>query len=102
MFGDIKNKLNKGKEELAIRMTDTYVRSISSSKQIEVIANGNRQIMDIHIHEEIYEDKEQFEDELIITLNNALEKADQMFQEEMKTVMKSNMPNIPGLDGLLD
>ena len=102
MFGDIKNQLNKGKEELAKRMIDTYVRSASTDNQIEVIANGNRQIIDIKIKEEIYTDKEQFEDELITTLNNALEKADDMFQEEMKMVMKSNMPNIPGLDGLLD
>ena len=102
MFGDIKNQLNKGKEELAKRMIETYVRSASTDNQIEVIANGNRQIIDIKIKEEIYTDKEQFEDELITTLNNALEKADDMFQEEMKMVMKSNMPNIPGLDGLLD
>lgn len=102
MFGDIKNKLNQGKEELAKRMADTYVRSLSPSKHIEIIANGNRQIMDIKIHEEIFDDKEQLEDELIICLNNALEKADSMHQEELKMVMKSNMPNIPGLDGLLD
>ncbi|MFT4754536.1 MAG: DNA-binding protein YbaB [Salibacteraceae bacterium] len=102
MFGDLKNQLNKGKEDLAKRMVDTYVRSISPSTHIEVIANGNKQIMDIRINDEIYADKEQLEDELITTLNNALEKAEEMFQEEMKTVMKSNMPDIPGLDGLLD
>ena len=102
MFGDIKNKINQGKEELNQRMNDAYVRSHSPSKMIEVIANGNRSIMDIKIDDEIYSDKEQLEDELIITLNKALEKADLMYQEEMKVVMKENMPNIPGLDGLLD
>jgi DNA-binding protein YbaB len=102
MFGDIKNQLNKGKEELAKRMTDTYVRAISPSSHIEVIANGNRQIIDLQVNEAIYADKEQFEDELIITLNQALEKADLMHQEELKGVMKANMPNIPGMDGLLD
>ncbi|MGB0806625.1 MAG: YbaB/EbfC family nucleoid-associated protein [Salibacteraceae bacterium] len=102
MFGDIKNKLDQGKQELAKRMNNTYVRSLSPSKQIEIIANGNRQIMDVKIQEEIYEDKEQFEDELVITLNKVLEEADLMHQEELKTVMKENMPNIPGLDGLLD
>lgn len=102
MFGDLKNKLNQGKEELAKRMADTYVRSVSPSQDLEIIANGNRQIMDVKINPEAYNDTEQFEDELVITLNNALEKADLMFQEEMKAVMKENMPNIPGLDGLLD
>mgnify|MGYP000538028925 CR=1 FL=1 len=101
MFGDIKNKIHQGKEELAKRMNDTYVRSLSPSQQIEVIANGNRQIIDIRIDQEIYDDKEQFEDELVITLNKALEKADLMQQEELKMVMKENMPNIPGLDGLM-
>tara|TARA_R110002050_G_scaffold20348_1_gene57681 strand:+ start:72705 stop:73013 length:309 start_codon:yes stop_codon:yes gene_type:complete len=102
MFGGLKEKLNVGKEELAKRMEDAYVRSHSPSKLIEVIANGNRAIMDIKISDEIYEDKEQFEDELVITLNKALEQADLMNQEELKRVMKDHMPNIPGLDGLLD
>jgi DNA-binding protein YbaB len=102
MFGDIKNKINQGKEELNIRMDSAYVRSSSPSKMIEVIANGNRQIIDLKIEPEIYNDTEQFEDELVITLNKVLEMADGMYQEEMKTVMKHNMPNIPGLDGLLD
>jgi DNA-binding protein YbaB len=102
MFGDLKEKLNAGKEQLAKRMDDAYVRSHSPSKLIEVIANGNRAIIDIKIDNEIYEDKEQFEDELVITLNKALEQADLMYQEELKVVMKENMPSIPGLDGLLD
>lgn len=101
MFDNLKEKLNSGNEELIKRMVDTYVRSVSPSQQIEVIANGNRQIIDIKIDNEIYENKEQFEDELIITLNKALEQAETMFQEELKMVMKSNMPSIPGLDGLL-
>jgi DNA-binding protein YbaB len=102
MFGGLKEQLNKGKEELAIRMNDAYVRSESPSKLIEIIANGNKSIMDIKIDDEIYADKEQFEDELVIALNNALDKADMLYQDELKIVMKSNMPNIPGLDGLLD
>ncbi|UTW66057.1 YbaB/EbfC family nucleoid-associated protein [bacterium SCSIO 12643] len=102
MFGDLKNKINQGKDELNKRMDSAYVRSASPSKMIEVIANGNRQIIDLKVQSEIYEDPEQFEDELIITLNQALEKADVMYQEEMKTAMKGYMPNIPGLDGLLD
>lgn len=102
MFGDLKNKINQGKEELNQRMDSAYVRSTSPSKMIEIIANGNRQIIDLKVQSEIYEDTEQFEDELVITINKALEKADIMYQEEMKSVMKENMPNIPGLDGLLD
>lgn len=102
MFGGLKEQLNQGKEELAKRMDDAYVRSISPSQLIEIIANGNRSIIDIKIDNEIYEDKEQFEDELVITLNKALEQADLMYQEELKVVMKENMPSIPGLDGLLD
>jgi DNA-binding protein YbaB len=102
MFGELKEKMNAGKAELSKRMDDAYVRVHSPSKQIEIIANGNKAIIDIAIKDEIYADKEQFEDELIITVNNALEKADLMYQEELKIVMKANMPSIPGLDGLLD
>ena len=96
------SEINQGKEELTLRMNDAYVRSHSPSKLIEVIANGNRSIIDIKIDDEIYTDKEQFEDELVITLNKVLDLADIMYQEELKVVMKANMPSIPGLDGLLD
>jgi DNA-binding protein YbaB len=102
MFGGLKEKINQGKEELTVRMKDTYVRAHSPSKLISVVANGNKEIIDIQIDDEIYEDKEQFEDELIITLNKSLELAEVLFQDELKTVMKANMPSIPGLDGLLD
>lgn len=104
MFGGLKDKINQGKEELSVRMTDTFVRGQSPSKLISIIANGNKEVIDIQIDKEIYDDKEQFEDELIITINNTLEKAKILYEEELKTVMKENMPSIPGLDmeGLLD
>lgn len=102
MFGDLKNQLNQGKKELSMRMNDAHVRCLSPSKHIEIIANGNKAIIDIKISEEIYSDKEQFEDELVITLNNALEMANELYESELKQVMKTHMPNIPGLDGLLD
>ncbi len=102
MFGDLKEKINQGKEDLTVRMKDTYVRSHSPSQLITIIANGNKEIIDIQIDTEIYDDKEQFEDELIISINKAMEMADVLYQDELKTVMKANMPNIPGLDGLLD
>lgn len=102
MFAELKNKLNSGKEDLKLRMENAYVRSTSSENDIEIIANGNKEIIDIKIAPSMYNDTEQLEDELLVTLNNALAKADQLYQSELKDVMSANMPNIPGLDGLLD
>ena len=102
MFGALKNKLNSGKKDLKLRMDNTHVRSTSSENNIEIIANGNKEIIDIKISSKMYTDTEQLEDELLVTLNRVLTKADLLYQSELKEEMSANMPDIPGLEGLLD
>lgn len=102
MFGDLKNKITQAKEDLNVRMNDAQVRANSSSQLISVIANGNREIIDLQINHQLLDDSDQLEDELLITINRALEKATILYDAELKEVMKNNMPAIPGLDGLLD
>lgn len=102
MFGGLKEKITQGKEELKKRLDTAYVRTLSPSSAIEVIASGNKEIIDIKFKEEAIEDFEEFQDELILTVNRALEQAGALHDEEMKITMSKHMPNIPGMDGLLD
>lgn len=102
MFGGLKDQMNTGKAQLKKRMDTAYVRALSPSSQIEIIANGNKEIVDIKFKESALNDLEEFQDELILTVNRVLEQASDMHAEELKIVMKTHMPNIPGMEGLLD
>lgn len=102
MFGELKEKITQGKEELKKRLDTAYVRTLSPSSAIEVIASGNKEIIDIKFNEEATSDFEEFQDELILTVNRALEQASALHDEEMKATMSKHMPNIPGMDGLLN
>ncbi len=100
MFGNWMEKMKEARaksDEIKARLNDTFVREVSGDNTITVIANGNREIIEISIREDLAADKERLEDELIITVNRALEKASLLYEEEMKGVLKDYLPNLPGL-----
>jgi len=67
---------------------------------VKVTANANREITNISIDKEAidFEDMEQLEDLLTVTVNKALEQAANTEAAETQKMMKDMMP--PGLDGL--
>ena len=83
-------------QELKSKMDDVKSRldTITVSEEnsyVKVIVNGNRKVTDIQIRQAISNDE--LSDHLVNVLNEALTKADNVMQSEMKGVM----PNIPGL-----
>ncbi len=62
---------------------------------------ANREIRNISIDNRLFEDKDVLEDYLIIALNNALEKANEINEAEMAAAAKGGIPDIPGLDMLM-
>lgn len=106
MFGDLMGMMGKLKEtqekvEATKKRLDTVmVDEKSSDDLLRVTLTANREIKSIEIADELMNDKEQLEDYLIITLNNAIEKASNVHETEIAAVAKEGMPNIPGLDML--
>ncbi len=104
MFGDmmgLMGKLQEAKakaEETKERLKTVLVDESSSDGYLKVTATASGRIKDIHIDSTLLEDKEQLEDYLILTLNKALEKAQNIHDTEMGAVAKEGMPNIPGMD----
>lgn len=83
-------------QELKSKMDDVKNRldtiTVSEENQyVKVTANGNRKITAVEIKKQISQNE--LEKELISVLNEALSKADNIMQSEMKGIM----PNIPGL-----
>jgi len=104
MFGDLMGMMGKLKETQAKveatkeRLNSVYIDESSIDGLLKVTLTGNRAVKSIEIDEQLFEDKEQLEDYLILTLNKAIEKAGNIHETEVAAVAKEGMPNIPGMD----
>ncbi|GGG38295.1 nucleoid-associated protein [Dokdonia pacifica] len=104
MFGDMMGLMGKLQEAKAKaettkeRLKTVLIDEQSNDGLLKVTATANGRIKEIEVSENLLQDKEQLEDYLILTLNKALEKAQNVHDTEMAAVAKEGMPNIPGMD----
>ena len=104
MFGDLSGMMDKLKvaqqkiEETKARLNTVLVEGQSGNGKIKVTISANREIRSIDIADDLVKEKEALEDYLIIALNNALEKANEINEAEMAAAAKDGLPNIPGMD----
>jgi DNA-binding YbaB/EbfC family protein len=103
MFGDLSGMMGKLKEaQQKIEATKKRLNTIlidgeANNGKIKVTVTANRQVKSISISEDLT-DKEEIEDYLIIALNSALKKANEISETELAAAAKDGMPNIPGMD----
>lgn len=101
MFGNLMgmmDKLNGIQEkfsDLKEELDNELFIAKSSSGNVKITLSKFATIKDIEIAEGL--EKEQLEDELVLTLNRALEKVKSEALERAKNTARENMPNIPGL-----
>lgn len=104
MFGDIMGMMGKIKEtQQKIEATKQRLNSVlvdekSNDGLLEITMTANREIKNLHIADELLQDKEMLEDYLITTLNKVITKATNINEAELAAVAKEGMPNIPGMD----
>jgi DNA-binding YbaB/EbfC family protein len=104
MFGDLMGMMGKIKEtqakvaETKKRLDTVLIDENSSDGLLKVTLTANRIIKNIEIDESFFEDKEQLEDYLILTLNKAIKKATDINEAELGAAAKDGMPDIPGMD----
>jgi hypothetical protein len=94
-------KIKETQEQVANtkkRLDTVLIDEKSNDNLLSVTVTANSSIKQIEINKQLLDDKEQLEDYLILTLNNALEKAKQINETELAAVAKEGMPNIPGMD----
>lgn len=103
MFGDMSEMMRKLQdaqkkvEETKKRLDSVFVDGESGNGTVIATVTANRKIVNIAIDDSILTDKEELEDHLIIALNNAIEKASAINDQELAAAAKDGMPNIPGL-----
>jgi DNA-binding YbaB/EbfC family protein len=105
MFGDISGMMKQLQEtqkkvEETKKRLDTVLIDEETSGKVKVTVTANREIKCIQVDESILQDAEELEDYLVLTLNKALKKANEINEQEMAVAAKSGIPDIPGLDFL--
>jgi DNA-binding YbaB/EbfC family protein len=104
MFGDLQGmmeQLRKAQakvEETKKRLDTVMVTGESPEGKVTVTVTANRVIKDISIDDELLSDREMLEDYLVLAMNNALEKANQINESEMAAAAKDGLPDLPGMD----
>lgn len=89
-------KMAKIQEELG----EKTVEASAGGGMVSVVANGRQEIVSVRIEREVIDpdDQEMLQDLVIAAVNDALNKAKDMMNEEMGKLTKGlNLPGIPGL-----
>ena len=92
----LQTKMAKMQEELS----EKTVEASAGGGMVVAIANGRQEIVSIHIEQEVIDpdDAEMLQDLIMAAINDALNRAKEMMNEEMGTLTKGM--NIPGLPGM--
>ena len=99
MMGKLKETQQKI-EDTKKRLDTVLIDEQSSDGLLKITITANTAVKSINIADELLEDKEQLEDYLILVLNKAIARANQVNQTELDAVAKMDMPMIPGMDNL--
>lgn len=100
MFGDLMGKLQDMKQQMEDakdKLKEMTATAEADNGRVKVIVTGDHKIKDITIADDLSgeNNKEELQELLIVALNKAMEKADELHEQEMQGVAKFN---IPGLD----
>lgn len=103
MFGNLMDMMGKLQsaqknfEDLKNRLDSSSFTQTSADGTISITLTELATIKDIQIAAGLLADKEELEDKLIVTLNQALEKVKKNAVDEAKKTAKDSLPPIPGL-----
>lgn len=103
MFGDLNGMLGKLKdaqqkiEETKKRLHTILIDEEVANGSVKVTVTAARTVKSVSISNEI-KDYEELEDYLVLALNRALSKANDISEKELAAAAKDGMPNIPGLN----
>ena len=87
-------------EETKKRLDSVLIDEQSNDGLLKVTFTANSLLKSIAIDDALLEDKEQLEDYLILVINKAISKAEQVNKTELDAVTKVDMPMIPGMEDM--
>lgn len=97
-LGDMMGKLQEMKQkadEIKLKMDNIILNSEGAGGDIKITITGSRKIQSIEIASALqHGDKQELEEQLIVALNRAIEKADKVNEEEMKNAAGGILPGM--------
>jgi DNA-binding YbaB/EbfC family protein len=97
-FGDMMGKLQEMKQkadEIKFKLDHTIINVEGAGGDIKIAITGNREIKSLTIAPALqHGDKEELEEQLIVTINKALNKANEVNENEMKSVASGMLPGL--------
>lgn len=102
MLGNMVSKMKEVQqilEDTKIKMESIYVNAESPDGMIMLVMNANKKIKEIRINENLLKltEKENLEQKITNCINFAIEKADKIFESEIKGITKGIFPSFPFL-----
>lgn len=90
----MQEKMQKIQDELA----DLQVEASSGGGMVTVVANGKQEILEVRIDKQVVdpEDVEMLEDLVVAAVNQAMEKAQELANNEMGKAAGGMLGNLPG------
>jgi DNA-binding YbaB/EbfC family protein len=92
-------EMKKRMDEVKSRLDTIVVSGEADQGNVKINMNGNRKVLDIKLKLPFLnqENAEQLEELLQLAMNRALEQSERVNESEMKSVVGSMLPRIPGL-----
>lgn len=96
MFGDLLGKMQEMQEKVAAtknRLDGVSVSGSSPNGTVDVVMSGNRRVQSVRIEESLRQgDPDELEDMVVLAVNNAIEKADQVQEQAMSEATGDLLP----------
>jgi nucleoid-associated protein EbfC len=102
MLGDMFGNMEEQQKALREKLAQITVEAEAGDGAVKVVANANREIVNITINKEAldWEDSEQVEDFVMVAVNRALKLASEKEASEAQRLIQEMLP--PGLGNLSD
>ncbi len=100
MFGDLFGQAEEQQKAMRQQLATITVEAEAGDGAVKVVANANREILNITFNKELldWNDTEQVEDLVTVAVNRAIEMASQREAEEAQSLIKNMLP--PGFEGM--
>lgn len=97
-FGDMMGKLNEMKQkadEMKAKLDDTIIKVEGAGGDIKISITGNKELKSLTIADALqHGNKEELEEQLLVTINKALFKANEVNENEMKKIAGGMLPGL--------
>ena len=103
MFGGMMNKMKEAQErmqEIKERLDQVSVKGEAGNGKVVVIVSASKKVKEIKIDPEFHKasEAEEMEDMIMLAMEDAMAKAENVAESESKGALGGILPNIPGLN----